>query len=246
MSEAIQINLNDGYAEISYKESNGIKQNKIVDIDDIHSLFKENIDYDSGDLGIWGSNCIGIKRLISRGDKHWVLVEAVSPIVTVSFDGKEYKNVPFPSVLMGVKLVKDGIRYRVDKDRTFALCHENNLVLSSAQLYKFPFSNVFNEAMGKVCWGRIDLPKLDSFAQAIGVMQMFLQGDMNTDLLALSELEATGEYSKVVYDIKLDTRQKLGKTFNLLIKAGNYPYTDLKMREKTRYNDLIAYCKQNI
>ena len=245
MSEAIQINLQDGYAEISYRD-NGIRQNKICDIDDLHAIFKENLDYDSGDLGIWGNNCIGIKRLMSRGDKHWVLVEAVNPIVSADFRGKVYKDVPFPSVLMGVKLIRDGVRYRVDKDRSFALTHENNLVLPNAQLYKFPFSNVFAEGMGKICWGQIDVPRLDTFAQAIGVMQIFLQGTMNTDLLALYELKAKGEYDKVIKDNRIDPAAQLGKIFDLLSKNETFPYADIGMREKIKYNDLIAHCKQNI
>ena len=38
---AVQINLNDGFAEIKYEED-GETKNKLIDIDDLHSVFKDN------------------------------------------------------------------------------------------------------------------------------------------------------------------------------------------------------------
>jgi hypothetical protein len=245
MNNAVKIVLQDGYAEISY-EDNGITKNKVVDVDDLHTVFKDNVDYDSGDLGIWGTNVMGIKRLISRGDKHWVIVEAINPLVTTTLGNTTHKDVPYPSLLMGVSLIKEGTRFRVDTNKTFILAHQNMITNSNDNLYDFPFSNVWQDTMGRICWGNISLPKLDSFAQSIGIMQIFLQGVMNTDLVKLGNLNPSGDMKPIIQASRSDVSQILGNMFKELIKIKAFPYQEVGLRKKNTYGDLIRYCKQNI
>jgi hypothetical protein len=244
--EAVNIALQDGYAEVSYLER-GVRQNKIIDIDDLHGIFKDNVDYDSGDLGVWGENAMGIKRIISRGDKHWIFVEAINPLVTTQLGSSTFKNVPYPSILMGVHLSRNGVKFRVDKERTFVVCHQNMLLTGADQMFKFPFSNVWADtAMGKICWGSINLPQLDTFAQAIGILQMFLQGTMNFDLLHLDQLTPSGKFKEILTANRQGVDWKLGKIFEELTTLGHFPYSDLGLSRKTKYSDIVKYCKSHL
>lgn len=245
MNSAVKITLQDGYAEITY-DDRGVTKNKVVDVDDLHTVFKDNVDYDSGDLGIWGTNVMGIKRLISRGDKHWVIVEAINPLVTTTLGSTTHKEVPYPSLLMGVNLIKESTRFRIDINKTFVLAHQNMITNSADVLYDFPFSNVWPDSMGRICWGNISLPKLDSFAQSIGVLQIFLQGTMNTDLVKLGNLTPTGDFKQIIKLERSDTSTVLASIFKELIKLKSFPYNQFGLKKKNTYGDLIRYCKQNI
>lgn len=241
---AVKISIEDGYAELEIEE-NGVKENKIIDIDDLHSVFKDNVDYDSGDLGIWGDGAIAVKRLISRGNKHYVIVDAINPVVTVSYRGKTIKNMKFPSLLMGVHLTNNGKRFKVDKHKTFILAHENMIVKDSDPLYVYPFTNVWENSMGRICWGQIGVPDLDNFSQAIGVLQMFLQGDMNSDLFRASNIKSDIEpWASIMNEGNTD--KKLIKLFTELGKCNRFPYEVFKFNKKNSYKNIIKYCKDNL
>jgi len=174
----LTIKIFDQFAELSYKGPNNALVNKIVDIADLHAVFKDNVNHDTGDLAVFGDGVIGVRRIISRGDKMFVLVNAINPCVDMTFDGSPIKHVYFPSLIMAVHLTKPGRKYRVDKSKTVILAHEHNLIDGNSQLYRFPFCNV-HQGVGRICWGRIEIPMLDTPGQSIGVLQIFMQGDMN-------------------------------------------------------------------
>lgn len=242
--EAVNIRIDQGYAELQF-EKDGITENKIIDIDDLHSVFKDNIDYDSGDLGIWGDGAIGVKRLISRGDKHYVIVNAINPVVSVEYYGKTIKNMKFPSLLMAVHLTNSGKRFKVNKQKTFIMAYENMIIKDTDPMYVYPFTNVWQESMGKICWGRIEVPNLDNFSQCIGVMQMFIQGDMNNDLFEPSNIKSTVEpWASILKEG--DTTKKLTKLFTELSKSNRFPYEAFNFKKKNSYKNVIRYCKDNL
>lgn len=246
---AVQINLNDGFAEIKY-QSDGETKNKLIDIDDLHSVFKDNVDMDTGDLGVWGDNAIGIKRVISRGDKHWVLVDAVNPCVDVNYhtsSGSEnlYKDVYFPSLMMALHLTKSGAKYSVEKKKSFLLCHHNMLLTNKDQLYKFPFGNVYKDGMGRVCWGDVPVPRLENFSQAIGVLQMFLTGTMNSDLYSGSRLIGEGSWSDKLGTSSGSLRTKL-KYLQKSSSVKSFPYESSSMVKKVTWENVVQYCKENL
>lgn len=238
---AVQINMSDGFAEIKY-EDNGMTKNKLIDIDDLHAVFKDNVDYDSGDLGVWGDGAMGIKRLISRGNKHWVLVDAVNPCLTTNFGRSTIKDMYYPSLLMGVHLVADGTKYRANKQKTFIFAHENMLLSDKDQLYFFPFGNAWSNGMGRICWGSVQLPALDNFSQALGVMQMFLQGTMNSDLWENGRLVGRGDWKDKLSGSPTDKMKALTQAKG----CERFPYENVTMKKKIKYNDLIKYCKDNL
>lgn len=244
MSEAVNIRIDSGYAELQFQKD-GVTENKIIDIDDLHSVFKENIDYDSGDLGIWGDGAIAVKRLISRGDKHYVLVNAINPVVTTTFRGTTIKNMKFPSLLMAIHLTNSGTRFKVCREKTFILAHENLIVKNSDPMYIYPFTNVWENSMGKICWGQIQIPDLENFSQGIGILQMFIQGDMNTDLFKNRHISSDIEPWASILN-EGNTEKKLSKLFKELGKSNKFPYEAFTFKKKNTYGNIIKYCKDNL
>lgn len=239
----ITINLRDTGAEVKVTRD-GRTTTKLVDLADIQNIFKENTEYDSGDLGLIGKGAMGIKRIISRGNKHCVMVHAIDPIIDVAFTGvsKKIENVYHPSLIMGIFLEKDDERYYVDADKTCLLAARNMILTPEDQLYYFPFSNVYTDSMGKVCWGNNRLPELDNIAQSIGILQMFLYSVMNYDLYHAPVIKKGGVYDQGNGRCE-DVLKLLKELSSQHKKLDSFPYDEIKLHTKTSYKDFVAYCK---
>jgi hypothetical protein len=255
MSEALELHIKDGYAEVKTTENN-IKKSKIIDLDDLHSIFKENVDTDTGDLGLYGDGSIGIRRIISRGSKSWVLINAINPCIDVKFVGgtpgrgdTPYKNkvtdregvlfekVFFPNLIMGLKLNKTGKKYKIQN--SFMMSHEDYLMDGKQTMLQFPFANVYSGDQGAICWGSVQLPQLTNVSQCIGIMQMFLGDEMNRDLFR-HPYTGSGDYTTNNLEVLLRKLSRNNK------KLTSFPYGDIKLNKHGTYSRMISWCKSNL
>lgn len=68
--------------------------------------------------------------------------------------------------------------YKIHDIRVFALKYP--LQTDNDTLFCFPFSNVYGD--GRVCWGKVVLPKVSKPMELVGVINLFLSSQFNGDL----------------------------------------------------------------
>lgn len=97
--------------------------------------------------------------------------------------------VAFPSLVFYLRTDRN----RMTKSLLFAVDDSKGLSEQS-KLYHYPYGNVYKD--GRICWGRNELPKISSFADFGGVINLFFGSPTNNDLYEPPEIKQEGKEFK--------------------------------------------------
>lgn len=178
--------------------------------------------------------------------KHWKIqdnktkvkdiITSVSRSETLDRDSAYcYKNIYLPNLLMSIQLKMDGGKYSARNSGL--LCFEDPFLTDQTQLYEFPLSNTYKDSTaGNICWGNIN-PKVDSIAQSVGIMHMFLGGVMNNDLYRTVALANGYKFQQ--------SNELLAYLACRNEELERFPYRDVILNKEVKYGELISYLNAN-
>ena len=142
-----------------------------------------------------------------------------------------YTNIHMPNLLMAISM-KEKPNGKLEIAKTGLNAFAEPVLHDKATIYRFPFSNIYSETSGKICWGDNQLPILDNVGQSISLLSKFISAPMNNDLFNGYH---SGKYSA---DSCYDLLFKLSKESE---KLQCFPYEEYKMEAKCDYKSLINY-----
>ena len=108
-----------------------------------------------------------------NGGTFSILVERKAQIRKLFYEQEVYA-IPFPRLLFKF-VVKDGVL--IDK-RCAALKNDADLY-DFYETYQYPFGNV--SSLGSICFGNINLPKINTMTDIDTVIDLFFEGETNDD-----------------------------------------------------------------
>lgn len=237
----LTIKLFETFGELSFREESGALITKVVDVADLHAIFKDNTNHDTGDLPVVGTDAMGISRVITRGNKLFVIVSANNPCFSVNINGENLPNVYYPGLLMAVHVTKVGNDYRVDDNKTIIVAYKHMIAGKETQLYQFPYANVY-DGISNICWGYQRIPRLTSPGQAVGILQLFLTANMNNDLASYAGLLGGHGDKYRVGNLPRMLRLLSEDSENL----EHFPFDDILLQAKWTYGDFISHCENNL
>ena len=209
---------------------------KNVSLKSLARAIMDDASIDTGFLPLFGSNYIGIRRYLQFRDKHLIFIEASEGKRFARFDDREVSedyHIPHPFMLLGVRLkeMEDG-RFKVESTRMFAM--NSPLFMEEAQLYKYPYGNVYTGSQGRVCWGdyqrEVDRVRYNNFLQAGELMNTFIQTGYNNDLFHRDAQPFPD----------MDSFQTI---YSRMEERDYYPYDSLS--ESIKFSELISLMKNN-
>lgn len=143
---------------------------------------------DTGYLPLLGAKYIGVRRYMQFKNKHAIFVEATPTIRAVEYDrknGDPYQkfSVPFPGLLMAI-IMTENTDGRLVHHNTKIYATVGPVINDSTDLYKFPFTNVYDD--NHICWGDIKINMPMTVLQAGSLMDTFVTSIFNNDLFRAS------------------------------------------------------------
>lgn len=209
---------------------------KNVSLKSLARAIMDDASIDTGFLPLFGSNYIGIRRYMQFRDKHLIFIEASEGIRMAKFDNgnvSEDYHIPHPFMLMAVRLkeMNDG-KFKVEDIRMFAM--RSPLFMEEAQLYKYPYGNVYTGSQGKICWGdyqsEVDRVRYNNFLQSGELMNTFIHTGYNDDLFHSSTQPISGQ--RTFRDV-----------YQQMSERDSYPYDSLS--ENIKFSELVSLLKNN-
>lgn len=149
----------------------------------------DNNTLDTGIMPAIVSEGVFIRRYLTSGNKHILLIEHLPKVRTITYqryseeDEIEYK-IPFPPLIFAavLKEKEDGsLKFNKDASRMYAM--KTQLFGENTDLCKYPFTNVY--ADNRVCWGSAleYLQNTDlKIGQTAGILLSFMNSIHNNDL----------------------------------------------------------------
>lgn len=165
-------------------ESDGIKTQKVVSIDELASSLASTHKVSTGIIPRGTRYFSGANKnfnicIETAGRQRLFFADFYSKRELAQAQGLPFKpeqlTVPFPPLLFFFQIKGGKIR------DTIVLAVKQTLSRETDQLYRFPFGNT--SADGRVCWGNNKLPEIKTPMDLVAVMSTFLDAPFNGDLL---------------------------------------------------------------
>jgi hypothetical protein len=212
---------------------------KNVSLKSLARAIMDDASIDTGLLPLYGNSYIGIRRYMQFKDTHLVFVEASAGKRKAKYDSGNNDEdpsdyiIPHPYLLMAIKLKETGDgTFKVAITRLFAM--KTPLISDDAQLYKYPYGNVYTSSSGKICWGgyqrQVDRSRYSNIMQSGELVNLFLNTGYNDDLFHREALP--------IRDVN-----SFRDVYSHMESKDEYPYETLT--ETIKLNELISLLKNN-
>lgn len=234
--EKISIDLESNHALVRCFAKSGLTKTKVTDLGGVLRLFKDQSEMDTGDLPIIGENCIGIRRVYQRGNRGAIFVNGINLKRDIRYGDRTYKKVNLPSLLMVIRYEMKNSKYNVLDTHLFT--HENILTSESDQLYITPFGNIYHDSACRICWGSAKVNQLDHLGQSLGMLDLFVSSNFNSDLYY-------PEFMKGIY-LNDGLGNLLGQMERHSQTHDRFPYGEARMRKSRTYGELINFIQNNL
>lgn len=109
------------------------------------------------------------------GGQHYLFLELEPINRTVYYHSSEISELPFPRLVLAVKVRELDKQYLVE---TMYVVAVKDSIHEDAEVFRYPYTNVYDDY--KVCQGSIDYPTLPKLSQMEYVIRMFYESP-NTD-----------------------------------------------------------------
>lgn len=199
-------------------DNNGVKSSKMVSMENLRNLINDNCYYEKPEgftrIGVLpnGLYDASIKEEDGIFNAYATIITPQKKQMITFIDQGFY--ILFPSLIYFFKVEAN----RCVKSSVFAI--KDKVPMDHSKLFNYPFGNVHND--GKICWGNIQLPEINSLFDLQEIVKLFIQSPTNLDLYHNPSFNNPREmYKKLehcrVFPAKLLTEIKnetVGQKFN--------------------------------
>jgi len=178
-----ELNLTENGVRVKFENEAGRTTYKTLGLESIARIFNKDQVFDSGFLPLYGSNYIGVKRVIRIGDKQIYLLESCPMNRDTDYKRETIKKVRYPGLIMAV-ICRSNVDQSVSVTDSRIFATTGPIMRESDALYDFPFGNVYSGNRGSICWGSYSniLHSADTVPKACSLLTTFLDAQMNSDL----------------------------------------------------------------
>lgn len=178
--KAIISSENTNIVETEVTKGNGEIERKCVSLESYIAALKNCTEKEEEfiHLGQLPYGYVDSKISISELSTFSVVVQLPKDIRPIMYYEGVYQ-VPFPSLFMYFNVIES----KVVESKCFAA------VGDETKLYHYPFGNVHSN--GKICWGNMNLPKVQTLEEVNVLVSMFLSSDTNDDLFSTNQVGMT-------------------------------------------------------